>query len=234
MADQHDHVEKQQEVASPVEHSTTGVVHGGTAAGLLRMQASAGNQAVISFLNQAQTKLEVGAANDPLEAEADRLADRVVRSLGSSSSEPSGNLAEGVSAVDVRRALEPSEVGPDGGEVEPEVERAIHSARGTGTPLKDGLRQDMEGAFGADLSGVRIHTGSQSDVLNRKLQARAFTVGTDIFFRGSAPDTSTSSGQHLLARVGAHRPAARRAHRATRHSPHGRAEAAVRGHGEHV
>ena len=88
MADQHDHVEKQQEVASPVEHSTTGVVHGGTAAGLLRMQASAGNQAVISFLNQAQTKLEVGAANDPLEAEADRLADRVVRSLGTSSSEP--------------------------------------------------------------------------------------------------------------------------------------------------
>ena len=168
------------------------------------MQASAGNQAVISFLNQAQTKLEVGAANDPLEAEADRLADRVVRSLGTSSSEPTREVAEGASTLDVRRAAEPSDVGPEGGEIEPEVERAIHSARGTGRPLQDGVRQDMEGAFGADLSGVRIHTGSQSDVLNRKLQARAFTVGTDIFFRGSAPDTSTSPGQHLLAHELAH------------------------------
>jgi hypothetical protein len=62
----------------------------------------------------------------------------------------------------------------------------------------------MEGAFGADLSSVRIHTGSGPTALNRKLQAKAFTVGADIFFRDAAPDTSTASGQHLLAHELAH------------------------------
>jgi hypothetical protein len=57
----------------------------------------------------------------------------------------------------------------------------------------------MESAFGADFSGVRVHTGSASDQLNDQLGASAFTVGSDIFFRGSTPDASTAGGQELLA-----------------------------------
>ena len=41
----------------------------------------------------------------------------------------------------------------------------------------------MEQAFNADFSHVKIHTGNQSDTLNRSLSARAFTSGQDIFFR---------------------------------------------------
>jgi len=44
----------------------------------------------------------------------------------------------------------------------------------------------MEQAFGADFSGVRVHTDERADTLSRALQARAFTTGQDIFFqRGS-------------------------------------------------
>ena len=45
----------------------------------------------------------------------------------------------------------------------------------------------MGAAFGADFNGVRMHTGTESAALNDRLQASAFTLGSDIFFRDS-PD----------------------------------------------
>ena len=45
----------------------------------------------------------------------------------------------------------------------------------------------MEGSFGANFGGVRVHTGPAADDLNRSMQARAFTVGRDIA-RTDAPD----------------------------------------------
>src|SRR5437016_4221167 len=60
-------------------------------------------------------------------------------------------------------------------------ERIDTAARSGGDPLPEAQRVDMEGRFGTDLSAVRLHTGAQADALNRSVQARAFTVGTDIF-----------------------------------------------------
>jgi hypothetical protein len=57
----------------------------------------------------------------------------------------------------------------------------------------------MERAFGSDFDGVRIHTGSHAPELNDRIQAKAFTVGNDIYFRDGAPDTGSAGGQHLLA-----------------------------------
>lgn len=55
----------------------------------------------------------------------------------------------------------------------------------------------MEPSFGADFSGVRIHTDAES--LNRSLNARAFTTGQDIFFSRDSYKPGTSSGRELLA-----------------------------------
>jgi hypothetical protein len=57
----------------------------------------------------------------------------------------------------------------------------------------------MESAFGADFGAVRVHTGPASTELNERIQAKAFTTGSDIYFRGSVPDVNSSSGQELLA-----------------------------------
>jgi hypothetical protein len=61
------------------------------------------------------------------------------------------------------------------------------------------VRRKMEGAFGADFGGIRIHEGSKASELNNRIQAKAFTVGNDIYFRDGAPDASSRDGQHLLA-----------------------------------
>lgn len=84
-------------------------------------------------------------------------------------------------------------------EVAPDVEREIQTQRGGGQQLDAGVRRQMEGSFGADFSGVRVHTGEKADSLNRSLSARAFTTGKDIFFRQDAYSPGTSVGRELLA-----------------------------------
>lgn len=86
-----------------------------------------------------------------------------------------------------------------GGPINDEIETSIQSARGGGQPLADKVRQPMESAFGADFSGIKVHTGSQSDSLNQSVQARAFTTGQDIFFRSGEYNPGSSAGQELLA-----------------------------------
>lgn len=57
----------------------------------------------------------------------------------------------------------------------------------------------MSQHFGADFSGVNIHIGSDASALNRQLNARAFTVGNDIFFDNGQYQPQTGEGKHLLA-----------------------------------
>lgn len=79
------------------------------------------------------------------------------------------------------------------------LESAIQSQRGGGQPLGKGVKGAMESAFGADFSGVRVHTDTQSDQLNQSIQARAFTTGSDVFFRQGAYNPDSRGGQELLA-----------------------------------
>jgi len=84
-------------------------------------------------------------------------------------------------------------------EVVSELEGKINSAKGSGQPLSEDIRDPMERAFVTDFSRVRVHTDSQADSLSQSLQARAFTTGQDIFFKSGEYNPSSSSGQQLLA-----------------------------------
>ncbi|HSM58118.1 MAG TPA: DUF4157 domain-containing protein [Candidatus Sulfomarinibacteraceae bacterium] len=90
-------------------------------------------------------------------------------------------------------------IGREGGAVDAATEQTIRQARGNGQRMASSVRQPMERAFGADFGSVRLHTGSQSDRLNRAISARAFTTGSDIFFRQGAYEPHSRSGQQLLA-----------------------------------
>jgi hypothetical protein len=86
-----------------------------------------------------------------------------------------------------------------GGELSGDVESSVQSAKSGGQPMVDNIRAPMEQAFGADFSGVKVHTSGLSDRLNRSLSARAFTSGQDVFFRSGEYNPGSSSGQELLA-----------------------------------
>lgn len=91
-----------------------------------------------------------------------------------------------------------------GEEAPPAVETAIRQAQGGGQALPAEVRGPMESFFDADLSAVRVHSDARADTLSRELNARAFTVGQDIFFRQGELDPGTSSGRELLVHETTH------------------------------
>jgi hypothetical protein len=99
----------------------------------------------------------------------------------------------------VERVLDLAKGGGREAEVAPDVERVIQRERGGGQAIDGSVRRRMEGALGADFSGVRVHTGVHADTLSRALNARAFTTGKDIFFRQGAYTPGSSGGRELLA-----------------------------------
>jgi hypothetical protein len=83
--------------------------------------------------------------------------------------------------------------------VTPEVEGALNRARGSGQSLEEGVQRQMESVFGTDFSHVRVHTNAEADALNRSVNALAFTIGSDVFFRNGMHCPSSTSGRELLA-----------------------------------
>ena len=82
--------------------------------------------------------------------------------------------------------------------------RRISSAAGSGAPLDEPLRETLEGNLGADLASVRVHTGAEADRLSRAVSARAFTSGSDIFFRSGQYAPATDAGRRLIAHEAVH------------------------------
>jgi Domain of unknown function (DUF4157) len=72
-------------------------------------------------------------------------------------------------------------------------------ASGGGSPLDAGTRETMQGGIGHDFSGVRVHTGREAAQAAESVHARAFTVGSDIYFASGAYQPSSGTGQRLLA-----------------------------------
>ncbi|HTP19635.1 MAG TPA: DUF4157 domain-containing protein [Solirubrobacteraceae bacterium] len=86
-----------------------------------------------------------------------------------------------------------------GGVVHPDVEAAIAAARGGGRPADRAVTGDVGAALGDSLRDVRIHQDADAAALARSVSARAFTVGSDIFFGPGEYQPGTRGGRELLA-----------------------------------
>jgi len=79
------------------------------------------------------------------------------------------------------------------------LENQINNSKGSGSPLPDESRSFMESRFGANFSDVKVHTGNQAGILNRSLNAQAFTHGSDVYFGEGKFNPESHQGKHLLA-----------------------------------
>jgi hypothetical protein len=81
----------------------------------------------------------------------------------------------------------------------------VDAARGgAGAPLPTDTRARFESSLDADLSAVRVHTGSDAATAASAISARAYASGSDIFFGDGQYDPSSAAGEHLLAHEVAH------------------------------
>ncbi len=133
-----------------------------------------------------QRKLMVGASNDPLEREADRVAEQVLAA-------PANTSVSGASPSLQRHAGQPSE---QMGEVSDSVHRVLGSS---GRPLDTSVRKDMESRFNHDFSLVRVHLGGVAEQSARDVYAHAYTAGHDIVFGAGGFSPGTHEGRRLLA-----------------------------------
>ncbi len=133
-----------------------------------------------------QRKLAIGLSNDPLEMEADRVADQVLAA-------PAHSAVSGV-APRIQRFT--GQTTGDAGTAPASVDRVLSSL---GRPLEPTLRQDMEQRFGHDFSTVRIHSGGVAEQSVRDVNAKAYTVGNKLVFGAGRFAPGTYEGRRLIA-----------------------------------
>jgi len=107
--------------------------------------------------------------------------------------------APGMQRQEEEEELQGKAAGSQPATVPEDLEARIKAERGGGHPLSDNTRGPMEQSFGADFSGVRVHTDSEADALNKQISAKAFTSGQDVFFRANEYSPGSDSGRELIA-----------------------------------
>jgi Domain of unknown function (DUF4157) len=139
-----------------------------------------------------QRKHTIGASNDPLELEADRVADHVMATPANST----------ISATSPRiQRFTGQTSGQADMEAPASVDRVLSSP---GKPLDSELQQDMGQRFGHDFSRVRVYTGEEAGRSAQDVNANAYTIGQNIVFDEGQFAPSTHEGQRLLAHELAH------------------------------
>ena len=166
-----------------------------------------------------QPKLVIGDVNDPLESEADAIADRVMRGANASAATPSP-------AQTIRRKCScESSTKPcpkcgdekqkylrrdpvsaaSHGVTHAEAPPIVHEVlRSPGQPLDGASRSVMESRFGYDLGHIRIHADSRAAESANSVQARAYTIGHDVVFAAGQYNPASEDKQRLLAHELAH------------------------------
>jgi len=162
---------------------------------LLALQQTHGNQYVQRVVTGIQAKLTVGKPGDIYEQEADRVADAVMRMP-----EPGvQRQPEEEEEEEEEEILKTKDVSGPTPEVASDFESRIHALWGGGQPLPEAVHTHFEPRFGHDFNNVIVHTDAETDKLARALNARALTVGQDIFFRQGTYNPGSSGGQELVA-----------------------------------
>jgi outer membrane protein OmpA-like peptidoglycan-associated protein len=151
-----------------------------------------------------QAKLEVGQVGDPLEHEADRVADRVMRMTAPSPVQASRVASQSEAELNRKCAgceeeeteLHRKETTSGPAVAPPSVHDVLQSA---GQPLDPQARAFMEPRFGQDFSSVRVHTDEQAAHSAKAVNALAYTSGNNIVFDAAQYNPSSSAGRRLLA-----------------------------------
>ncbi len=133
-----------------------------------------------------QKKLSIGANNDPLEQEADRVADQVLASP----------VHSGVNATTPHIQRFTGQAAGATVTAPASVDRVLASS---GMPLDPELQQDMGQRFGHDFSHVRVHTDGAAEQSAQDVHAHAYTVGHNIVFGAGRFAPGAHEGRRLLA-----------------------------------
>lgn len=134
----------------------------------------------------------LGAVDDAFETQAEAVAERVAAGHSAPAISP-------LSGADAAVRRDPADGGGASG-----AAQAVAAVGGAGRSLDTAERGYFEPRFGRDLSGVRIHNGTEVDAAAAGIGARAYTVGSDIAIASGEYAPDTGAGRRLMAHELAH------------------------------
>jgi hypothetical protein len=151
------------------------------------------------------TNLAIGRVDNPVEHEANRLAEQAMRISGPKRplSAMPPHLSSTCTTCKLEAQVRPTESAekPDTGEVPASVHEALRSP---GQPLDTHSRGFFEPRFGRDFSNVRVHADAIAAESARSIGALAYSVGSSIVFGAALYQPKTRRGRELLAHELAH------------------------------
>jgi outer membrane protein OmpA-like peptidoglycan-associated protein len=145
-----------------------------------------------------QPRLAIGPVDDPLEREADRVADRVMR-MTDGPPRVTGSTRRISRACAACQRDEGIQREASGGGDPAAADRAAAAVGRGGVPLPLALREFFEPRFGQDFSSIRLHTGSATADAAAAIGARAYTLGSAIGFASGAYQPVSEAGRRLIA-----------------------------------
>jgi hypothetical protein len=165
-----------------------------------------GNQ---TQLRRLQAKLTIGAVNDPLEHEADKAADHVMRMTdpGMKLTAAPPRLSRKCAACEEdnahmqRQPAGPAPQAASGAAPGPLVQDTLSRP---GQKLDPATRAFFEPRFGRSLDAIRVHTDERAAASAQAVGAAAYAVGPQIVFGANRYQPGTAAGRHLLAHELAH------------------------------
>lgn len=162
------------------------------------------------------SELRVGARNDPLEREAERIADHVSSPgpRGVRQGPLTGGMADTLRACGTSKGPcachdcddQPSAAvqlqrshrsATDSGQRAPDV--VARALAEPGQPLDFATRSRFEALLGADFGDVQLHNSATAAVSAQAIGARAYTVGNKLVFGADQYAPASSAGDRLLA-----------------------------------
>lgn len=150
-------------------------------------------------VSPAQQKVSISKPQDPLERQADAVADAVIRG------ETGAARAIGSAHPSVQRACHAcdEEASLQRKESSTSQQDSLPLSRlqrlGSGRPLPDHTRQYFENHLQRDFTDVRIHTTPYAGTLAKDIHAKAFTHKNNIAFANGQYNPHSHEGKHLLA-----------------------------------
>jgi hypothetical protein len=153
-----------------------------------------------------QPNIIIGQVDDPLEREADRVADQVMRM-------PTPNLTNASARLQLTRKCTACEAEEEKQTLQlswpkaapGEASAIVHQMlRSSGRPLEASTRAYFEPHFRWNFGAVRIHNDEGAARAAQKFHAAAFTVGAEIGFATGRYDPESGQGRALLAHELAH------------------------------
>jgi hypothetical protein len=167
-----------------------------------------------------QTKLKINTPGDRYEQEADRIAHRIVSTNSFAGINESGNstvqrkpVSEEISSIgglttqrkcfkceeEEEKTIQRKAVNAQPGATTASFNTELNASRGSGNSMDASTHQFMSSRFGVDFSHVNIHKDAKAAKMSQSINAKAFTLGSDVYFNKGEYNPQSNEGKRLLA-----------------------------------